>query len=50
MSEYRRANEVHAVLTMAGALDAIGDREQANAIADFELKRNHKFGAAIGKG
>jgi len=50
MSESRRASEVHAMMTMAGALDAIGDKERADALANYELKRNYKFGVVIGEG
>jgi tetratricopeptide (TPR) repeat protein len=49
MSESRRANELHALMVMAGALDAIGDKERADALANYELKRNYKFGAVIGE-
>jgi TolB-like protein/Flp pilus assembly protein TadD len=47
-SESRRANELHALLTMAGALDAIEERERAVAMVDVEMERNHKFMAAVG--
>jgi hypothetical protein len=33
---------------MAGALDAIEERERAVAMVDVEMERNHKFMAAVG--
>jgi len=43
LSESRRANEVHALLTMFGAMVAEGDIEHAVALADWHKKLAEKF-------
>ena len=43
LGESRRANEVHAVLSMMGAFSASGHREQATALANSVVKFNDRF-------
>ncbi len=45
LSESRRANEVHAVMTMVGALAASGETERANELADWGIKWHHDYRA-----
>ena len=43
LGESRRANEVHATLSMMGALSASGHVEQATALANSAVKLNQRF-------
>lgn len=45
LSESRRANELHYLLTLISALQATGDTVQAHDLAEWLLQFNHKMGA-----